>query len=833
MLDEIKKVIFGIAKCGITFIRYNYFTPGIKRKKGCYLYPYRGSIIRISPGARLLLNGDLRFNAGKYRGSKAESYLILDEGAALTFENASRINYGSTLHVCRNAVSHVGSMTTNVGLNIQCYRSITIGEDCMFGRNVTIFDSSYHPTGISQDSMAVNTEAIVIGNHVWVGAHAFIMQGTEMGDGSMVGSGTYVRGKYGAAVTILARSDTPTSIDTMWARSMDSEDIVNAAGFYDKYDVEVVDTKMVREHYNRICSVLLKAFPEIDFQNEKELVKRHILDSLSMMTLVAALEEEYGIAIPYNEISARNFDSIEAMSSMVGRLLLKTDRAAATAEIQYDRQKEDHGYQVKSKGTLIEYVKAHAEHNPQKIAVIFEDRRYTYEELYRYVRKYSAFLQKQGLCRRDLVVVKSMQSIVYIIIYLAVHYSGGVITTVEKSATDEKILEIAEQVCAKMVISDNGTAIPSHYIYVNSANVFVDFTVMDPAPEAFPDREDSADILFTTGTTGKSKGVELSHIAVLAGAENIVFGCQMKQDTVLVVPNPLSHSNATKNMAACFIIGCTFYVLDGIADLNAYFHALDYAEGKVATVLPPAAIRTIFQLAKEKLAEYVDKLDYLMAATAPIPETDRETLRQLLPRTRLYNHYGCSESSSICIYDFNKYSKIKNCAGRVMPHSHVFFVDDERKEISSSSQNIGFLAVCGDATMKGYFKEPELTKEILANGTIYTKDMGYMDDKGFVFILGRSDDIINVGGFKVSPLDVEETALSHEKVRDCICIGVGDKITGEALKLLVVSKEEFELGELKTYLVSRLEPYKVPRQYELVEKIERTFNGKLNRKYYR
>ena len=582
----------------------------------------------------------------------------------------------------------------------------------------------------------------------------------------------------------------------------------------------------MKKNFDRVYRLMTKTFPEIDFKQEKNLLKNHVFDSLSMMTAVSALSDEYGIEMPYSEISARSFDSVEAMASLIGRL-------TSASSIAHPRKAADIDYHAGRKDTLIEYVQDYAEHIPQKVAVISDGVSFTYGELYEDVRKYSTFLQQGGLRKGDFVVVKAIQSVSYIIAYLAVHFCGAVIITLEKTATNEKIQEIAEQVSAKMVIGDDQSGILPKYIFIDSARVFEDLSNMAPAPESFPNGSDSADILLTTGTTGKSKCVELSHAAVIAGADNIAYGCQMSRNTVLVVPNPLSHSNAIKNMAACFITGCTFCVLDGIADLNAYFHALDYPKGKVATVLPPAAIRMIFQLAKSKLAEYADKLDYLMAATAPLPESDRETLRKLLPNTRLYNHYGCSESSSICIYDFNKYAWLKNCAGKAMPHSHVFFVDDERREIKSSSDHIGLLAVKGDATMKGYFKEPELTKEILVDHVIYTKDMGYMDENGFVFILGRNDDIINVGGLKVSPLEVEEAALSYEGVRDCICIAVSDKIAGEAIKLLVVADSGLDLQALKIYLTSKLEQYKVPKQYELVEKVERTFNGKTDRKYYR
>lgn len=819
-MKKIIKTAKALLQCGLgRFLKYNFLTFGIERKKGCYLFPYKGSVIQIASGGKLVLNGNLRFNAGKYRGSKQESYLVLETRARLIIDGDSRINYGSTVHVGNDAVVKIGSLTTNVGLNMQCHEKIAIGEDCMFGRNVTVFDSSFHPTGSTEDSMQTNVSEVNIGNHVWVGAGAFIMQGSRLDDGCIVGAGAYIRGQFRPATMIMAANDKPVSLGTMWARSMQKEDVANAVRFYEKKDIYEIDKEAVKNHYSRIGDLLKKQFPEIDFSSGAELLTQHKLDSLSIMALVALLSEEYGIEIPYYEISAENFNSIEHIATMVEKL-----RKQDSSGMEYD---------AGMKNTLVEYVKEHAKYNPSKIAVISCGTEYSYLELYRAVQKYSAFLRKMGLCAGDSVVVRSTQSVNYIIVYLSVHYCSGIITTLEKTAAADKIMEIAGVVSAKIIISNDRENLDAKYIYADIENVMSDLKDMPLEAEKFPDKMDSADILFTTGTTGESKGVELSHGAVIAGAENIAFGCNMQRDTVLIVPNPISHSNAIKNMGACFITGCTFYILDGIADLNAYFNALDYREGKIATVLPPAAIRTIFQLAKSKLADYVHRLDYLMAATAPLPEADRETLRELLPYTRLYNHYGCSESSSICIYDFNKYAELKNCAGKVMPHSHVFFVDDEKNEIVSSVDNLGLLAVRGDATMKGYYHEPELTDEILINDAIYTKDKGYIDDNGFVFIMGREDDVINVAGFKVSPLEVEEAALKYDGIKDCICIAEEDQITGKALKLLVVTDEGFDVALLKKYMHRNLESYKMPQQYELVNKIERTYNGKLNRKFYR
>lgn len=834
-INKFRAILKGIKRCGIKFFWYNFFSGNLERKSGYYFYPYRNSILVFGSGAKLVLNGNFEFNANKYKGSKAESYLVLDEGARVTINGNSRINYGSTLHFNKNSVGEIGSMTANVGLNIQCFEHIIIGEDCMFGRNAAIFDSSFHPTGVSKESMIINNEPVVIGNHVWIGAYVFIMQGAKLGDGCIVGANAYIRGEYAPAATIMVDSSRPSSTGVMWARSMREADINCLGRFYNLNTGLEPSEKAIELYYDSIYKLLQNQFPQIDFKTEKKLLEDHILDSLSTMQVVGLLSDKFDIEIPYFEISATNFNSIESMATLVFKLLdssLTRNDTSDKGDFSNYVYTNDN-YEVLPQNTLIEYVKVHAEKNPNKFAVISGGRGYSYAELYKDVQKYASFLQLRGLKKGNIVVVKSIQSIDYIIIYLAVHYCGGVITTVEKSTNSDKINEIAAKVSAQLIVCDSDDGINvDKYIYIDSKDVGINVMGMNMAKEQFPKGTDSADILFTTGTTGDSKGVELSHIAVIAGAENIAYGCEMKRDTVLVVPNPLSHSNAIKNLGACLITGCTFYVLDGLADLSTYFNALDYKYGRVATVLPPAAIRTIFQLAKDKLASYIDKLDYLMAATAPLPEPDRETLRMFLPKTRLYNHYGCSESSSICIYDFNKYSELKNCVGKAMPHSQVFFVDDNKCVINSSAENIGLLAVRGDAAMKGYFNEPDLTDEILIDNIIYTRDIGYIDENGFVFILGRNDDIINVGGLKVSPLDVESVALAYKDIQDCICISEKDSITGQALKLLVVADSNFNLQEFQKYISSKLDSYKVPKKYELVKKIERTYNGKLNRKFY-
>ena len=157
-----------------------------------------------------------------------------------------------------------------------------------------------------------------------------------------------------------------------------------------------------------------------------------------------------------------------------------------------------------------------------------------------------------------------------------------------------------------------------------------------------------------------------------------------------------------------------------------------------------------------------------------------------------------------------------------MPHSKVMITPE------------GKIACQGDTLMSGYLGDEALTAGVLSNGTVYMSDYGCIDDEGMLHILGRENDVINVGGYKVPPTEVEDAAMEFPGVTDCICIAADHPVMGMALKLLVVMKPDtpFDKRSLARHLAARLEPYKVPILYEQVASVARTYNGKLDRKYY-
>ena len=339
-------------------------------------------------------------------------------------------------------------------------------------------------------------------------------------------------------------------------------------------------------------------------------------------------------------------------------------------------------------------------------------------------------------------------------------------------------------------------------------------------------------VLYTTGTTGQSKGVIVSQKAALANTENLVSGQSFTHDLVFIITGAMDHLGCWSKIFPVFMQGATLYILEeGMKDIEAFYRALDMplqqyslpGNTKFATFLVPANIRILLQFSGERLADYAGTIDFIETGAAPMPHADMLTLCRLLPHSRLYNTYASTETGICATYDYNDGRCIPGCLGKPLPHS-AFFITEEGK-----------IACKGDTLMSGYENASELTATVLRDGTVFTGDNGVIDEEGMLHILGRDDDIINVGGYKIAPTEVEAVAMEFEAVDDCILVAREHKLLGNATCLLVVLKSGATLDKkaLARHINSQLERYKVPMYYETVSSIKRNRNGKIDRKAYR
>lgn len=429
---------------------------------------------------------------------------------------------------------------------------------------------------------------------------------------------------------------------------------------------------------------------------------------------------------------------------------------------------------------LEDYLAQDAERYPDKTAVICGERSFTYSQLWQQVQQRAADFP-QG----EVIPFRSSQTIDFLVTYLAIHLAGSVAAPLEKDTPQSLYDEIAAHLAACEV------------------------------PEG------TADVLYTTGTTGRSKGVMISHRTIVADAENLIAGQGFSHELVFVVHGPLNHIGSLSKIYPCILLGCTIHILDGIRNADLFFEAFRQ-EGKYATFFVPANIRFLLSFDAKRFATLADRLEFIESGGAPLSYTDMLHLSEILPHSRLYNTYASTETGIIATYNYNDGRCLAGCLGRPMPHSRIIITPE------------GMISCQGDTLMSGYIGDPELTATVLRDDTVYMSDYGMLDEEGMLHIGGRESDVINVGGFKVAPTEVEDVVMSIDGVQDCICISAEHRIMGRAVKLLVVMDDGFVLDKKKIarYIAARLEPYKVPQLYEQVDAIARTYNGKLDRKYY-
>lgn len=431
---------------------------------------------------------------------------------------------------------------------------------------------------------------------------------------------------------------------------------------------------------------------------------------------------------------------------------------------------------------IIDYLEHWALSTPDRVFAIQSDGvQMSYSQFWSHVCD-RAMEYAQDKHAGECVVLRTTQTIDYLISYFACHRAGLIVVPLEHNIPEEKKTEIISLVEDKV----------------------------------FP--SEASDILFTTGTTGVPKGVVLSHEALMTDAKNLTQAHGYHAELTFIINGPLNHFGSHSKVLPVVMMGATLFLMDGMKTMDDFYNAIDSIHGNVATFLVPASIRMLMQFSATRLRSYSSRIEFIETGAAPITQTDMKALSDLLPDSRLYNTYAGSEVGVVCTYNFNDGQSLPSCVGQSFPLSH-FELKNE-------------VVVCsGKGLMMGYLGQPLVP----CVPEIETSDLGRVDEEGRLYLIGRQSDLINVGGLKVSPHEVEEVATAIiSGLKDCICIAIPHPLMGYVPKLLVVMQEGYELDKkaVAKRMKGQLESYKVPVNIECVDHIERTYNGKINRKFY-
>lgn len=462
---------------------------------------------------------------------------------------------------------------------------------------------------------------------------------------------------------------------------------------------------------------------------------------------------------------------------------------------------------------------------PNKIAVKSGKKSITYKRLCEGIlgaKNY--FTDECKLKEKDTVVLAAGKQTEFLFAYFGAHLAGLKVAPIDAATNPTRLSYIVEQTKAQLLIGLDGDNTITRKIPLSEFSDLKD-SFTNPV---FPFGSEIADILFTTGTTGKPKGVPLSFENEAAAARNINEFIGNTKNDVELLALPASHSFGLGRVRCCLVKGATLILLGSFANVRKIYRTIE-EEHVTGFTMVPASWRYLQKLSGNKLGEYAQQLRYIEMGSAFFSADEKKALAGLLPNTRVCMHYGLTEASRSAFMEFHKDASHLDSVGKPSPHTDIKILDENGCECPYQTE--GEICIKGEHVTHGYLGLPN--ENTFWGEYFRTGDWGYKTADGYIYLISRKKDLINVGGKKVSPIEVEEQLLKIEGIEDCACIGVSDedKVLGEVVKAFIVKKQNTPLSfeDITRQLTGKLESYKLPVYYQWINAIPKTQNGKIQR----
>ncbi|WP_059104532.1 class I adenylate-forming enzyme family protein [Shouchella shacheensis] len=470
---------------------------------------------------------------------------------------------------------------------------------------------------------------------------------------------------------------------------------------------------------------------------------------------------------------------------------------------------------------------------PHKPAIEFLGQTLTYSELTLEAEQLAAYLQQKGLKQGDTVALLLSNNDDFVVAYFACQAAGFVCLPLNVRLSEHElsyILSHSEATCLLYETAFTGrslslqSALPALTEAVNLTTYTREERL--PLKEANIDEQDTAVLFYTSGTTGKPKGVLLSHGNCLAIASMWKEALSLTREERTLLVAPLFHCAASHVfMLPTLAAGGTAIIHSGF-DSEQVIEALEQ-ENVTLFFGVPAMYNLLLQ---QKALETVTfpALKTFAYGAAPMPYERIKQLKTLFPHVRVQNLYGQTENApgATTLKDPDALTKIGS-VGTALPSCEVQVVDTERRPVAQGET--GEIAVKGPHVMKGYFKNPEATTETIQDGWLLTGDLGRMDEDGYLYVVDRKKDMLIRGGENIYPLEIEEVLFELPGVVEAAVIGIPHPVLGEVPKAVVVTKEGASLNEEEVirHCASKLARYKCPAEVEFCLELPRNASGKV------
>ena len=498
-----------------------------------------------------------------------------------------------------------------------------------------------------------------------------------------------------------------------------------------------------------------------------------------------------------------------------------------------------------------------AERAPDKEALVTGDRRYSYAELLETSLRLATALQRRGLERGDRVCIYLENGLAAVAAIYGTLLAGGVMMVVNPQTKADKLAYILNDSEAAFLITDGklertfGAALPH---VQGLRNVICSGSVADGAVEVIawdsvlgdhppsPERpgtipSDLAALIYTSGSTGNPKGVMMTHQSMVFTVGSLVEYIRLERDERILNVLPLAFDYGLYQLFMAVHLGATLVLETSFSYPAVVLKRM--AEEQV-TVFPgvPTISATVLSLHNNGPLSF-PSVRRVTNTAAHLPDDYVPKLSEIFPNALIYKMYGLTECKRVCYLEPELIETKPGSVGKAMPGTEVFLRSEDDQAVAAGEP--GILHVRGPHVMLGYWRQPELSAHMLKEGRypgeriLCTHDYFKMDKDGFLYFVGRSDDIIKTRGEKVSPVEVENVLHAIAGVREAAVIGVPDDLLGESIQAFVALEEGVALSErdIKRLCLSRLENFMAPKEVVILPELPKTSNNKVRKKSLR
>jgi len=479
--------------------------------------------------------------------------------------------------------------------------------------------------------------------------------------------------------------------------------------------------------------------------------------------------------------------------------------------------------------------------NNSNLPCIYVENDYlSYENINNICSTLSNELLSLNISKGDRVILLIKNSPEYIITFLTLLKLGIIAVPVDHNSSQDRINYLIENTNAKIILYkiDNKIeyeiSIPKYEIKLDflEKEIFLDNKKLPQKNDQINievTEEDPAVIMFSSGYTGRPKGIILKHRNLLQSAINVSSVMNFEEKHKELVINPMCHSGGWQRIPATLIVNGNIHIYDGLLSIAGVINDIKKYEITGFFSTPPI-LRALLNIKKDTVSEDVQSIKILEIGSASFSEVEIKNLQKIFKNANIFIHYGLTESSRSFILDTNKYPNKLKTVGKEAPTVKSQIVDENFNFLQKN--NSGQIIIKGNQTTENYWNLHG--EEKFKDGWLLTGDYGLIDDDGFLTYLGRKDDMINFGGFHFFPDEVEKELGPIEGVKKYTISGVNDLkgIMGQVPAIFIVPDEKDNWNQ-KNFIINvkkKLPSHMIPRHIIQVPDLPLTSSGKVDRK---